>query len=380
MTTQLVERLRNVDETMYPETLRGFLCQTEEDTAQQFIKVIRMLRRFEPTRVLFAVAKAMMPFFATEIRSFVLELMECGALGQNRLNVAVTLEFFCLSPMILLDELINANCNKVRLEKAVDSFQPADVMGIVHFVIRNWQDPKGMLEKMQQSADCFRKNYGATIVWSKFKPTQVLSYIEMVCERLDVAFPAEARPLLLQVSMDRMLDCYFKGQIEIQDAFQMCLDIARKYEFDYRWCVDYLRRKSNPLTKFASSTLGISFLPSPEASDFVPDCKAPFHASFHDLASNSAVMIDNDATVEEFRRCLGESERFAVFNFSGVGMEDKPFLLSFRFLRRVFHYSTYLSRKQRSSIGHVLTNVGERQVFVAKKEFTMEVLGTCLPT
>ena len=100
-------KLRSAHEASYSRILQHLASSSEEECLRLCIDVLKRFKTTNDKRSkTFPVAKAMFDLFPTRKDAFVNGILNRNLLGRNRLNVAVRLEYFSLSPMIILSNLV----------------------------------------------------------------------------------------------------------------------------------------------------------------------------------------------------------------------------------------------------------------------------------
>ena len=103
---QVYHKLRYADEASYSRILQHLASSSEDKCLRLCIDVLKRFKTTNDKRSkTFPVAKAMLDLFPTRKDAFVNGILNRNLLGRNRLNVAVRLEYFCLSPMIILSDI-----------------------------------------------------------------------------------------------------------------------------------------------------------------------------------------------------------------------------------------------------------------------------------
>ena len=359
-------RLNNSEEQEFETILGKLTAPNEKTTAERFLST---LKQFEINKVkkktkMYAVARAMMNFLPIEGRAFVLKILEDAALGRNRLNVAVNLRFFCMSPIIILDDLFGDHHVEGVLAAAVDNFPVDEVTDVVRFLAVHSRQPKKILARMRQS-DCFKVGYYPRVSESTWKEANVKKFIEFVCGRIGIAIPEEAKRPFLRVRLDRELELYAKGETEVQDFYFICAVISDGDHTVFRHIVEYLKEKSNPLAKFVSEMKCLPFAPDPSASDYVPGCTN--NQTLHSLAVPDASVIQTELSIVEFKEEVMEARHVAVFIHCSAVEPKRCEWATLKFRRRAFHYSQNHSRHQRAALVSLFVTHGKDIKFMVFK-------------
>ena len=371
--TIVYEKLRRAEECDHLKILREY----EPPTERQSIRLcIRILQHFadhggRKWRIV-PLARTMMTLFPTQIRSFVNAIFREGVLGKNRLRVAVDLDHFLLSPMIILEELFYNPFNLENVRKAVLAFPPAEIMAVVRFLSQNAEDPRAIHAEMLK-VDCFRENH--VVKWRalKWHATKVREFVEAVCTTVDAEIPEEARPFILRSRLDKAYSSYKVGETEIEDLYKICLMIADDDDDVFERIMGYFAERSNPITEFFSSAKGRRFKANPEASDSCPSCAVPTTDGLHGLASPSHTVIRGGDSADTLERYVKESSHFAIGLHRSAEFKGRGIVFVFRFRDHAIFYLPGHSCKQKTRVTTILgRHVGDKKVFLLQRDLVLD--------
>ena len=361
-------RLQGAEESEFVKILAHL--ETGEETLVQgrFFDLLRRLGRQKSRKKAYAVARVMLQMLARrgwDEQDFVLGMMNGNVIKTNRLHLAVMLNFFSVSPSLILADLFNDQHSSTDLEKAANNFPVKAVVDLMKFVAANSSSPDNVLKAMR-TEDAFRYGYVVDVTKSRFSEAELVTFIKTCCDAIDVEIPSEARLLFLRVRLEKELATFFRGETEILDFHNICAAICEDDDDLMAYCVQFVARRSNPIAKLMSRMRNTPFIPAAAVNNYVPVCSTI--GSFHELACAKTVVIDDATTAIEFDERLSDCRQIAVLyhvNASqGEGVYD---LFAFRLSRRVFFYLPKQSRNQRDDVAASLERHGRKRVFLFKK-------------
>ena len=311
-----------------------------------------------------AIAKVMLNFVPVEARNFLLRIVEEKIFGEDRLNVAARLQLYCVSPLIILNDLFAKFHSADTLVRAVKNFSPNAISEVLRLLAENVRSPDVLLAKMRESA-CF-KNFEVVVAETRFSEAAAADFVRIVSNTAAIPLPLEAQKLFLRVRLDVELAKYLSGETEVLDFFQICVILTKDDDVLFRHCFAHVREKSNVLARHIAETRKYEFTANPAASDFAPSCTTPFNSKLHDLACGNATVIVDPSAVHLFRKKLESARQLAIYYhlFSPDGTKTCEFL-SFRLRTTIFHYSPHHSRANRPGVvSALMDHVKDKKVFV----------------
>ena len=325
---------------------------------------------------MFPVAKQMMALFPTNVCGFVEGIFKLGVLGQNRLHIALQLEHFQVSPMIILADLFTSGSNLEEVKRGALAFPPEEVLSVIRLLARHFNNPKALVEEMCQ-VDCFRENFKDKVHWARLKwtETKVCEFIEAVCSALNAPIPGEVRPIVIFARLDKIYNLYQEGEIELEDFYRICVSLTNENDAELQVVLEYFADKSNPITDILSTRRGVRFLPECSASNFIPSCTTPMDDSVHRLATNGHTLIQDEASVMELAGLLKENSQFAIFLHRSANFPGRCEILGLRFRDHVVFYLPHASGHLRTQVAGVLACYASHQrVFLFSQATVLEYL------
>ena len=301
----------------------------------------------------------------TESHAFVLSIFESGVLGRGRLSAAVRLEYFCLSPLIILDHLFTDQRVEENLRIAVSNFTTQEISSVVDLVVTNYQRPELLAEQMRH-VDCFCNGYVVSWDTLKWKNSVVRTFVETVCDRAEITLPESARPLIIRTELDSVIKAFFDGTIEPQEIFRIVSRITKDID-EYRIAIQHTGAKSNVIARYLSEMRQFLFERNPEASEYTPACATPFNTALHEMASGKATLISSKASVTAFGKIIAEDRHLAIHFHQGSKIPERGEMLLFRFRRQCFLYNRHFSSDQRAEMTVILQREARGKCFFTYK-------------
>ena len=373
MAMNVYTRLRCADESRHLQILREFEAPTEKMSINRCISVLVHFNEHGGGRwKTIPLARTMMTLFPTQIRAFIAAIFREKVLGSNRLKIAIELDHFLLSPLILLAELFANPYNVENVKKAALAFPTSKVMAVVKLLAKNSDNPRALVAEMRK-VDCFQENF--TVNWDNLKWTaaRVREFVEAVCVAVGTEIPVEARPFVLRSRLDKAYASYRADETEIEDLYKICVMISDDDDDEFETIIEYFATRSNPITEFIAKARGKEFIFNPEASVSVPSCAMPAGEKLHSLACPSHTVMRDDDSAEIFERHVKESRHFAVGLHRSAEFERRGVILMFRFRDHLVFYLPEHSRKQRTRMTTILSrHAKEKRVFLLQKELVLD--------
>ena len=323
---------------------------------------------------MYAVTRAMMTFFSAELRRFILRIAAENIFGRNILNLVVRLNFYSLLPSVILYDLFAQQHNGDNLREAVGNFSESTISETVKFLCLHVNLPERLIEKIRECE--FFRDFTVDLPKSRWSEKTVKEFLCLVCETAGIAIPDEALPLIVRVRVDAIMPIFFRGEIELPDFYQMCINITMDKPELMLYCISYVGKRSNNLAQFMSEVRNIPFSPNPEASDFVPHCLSPLNRALHGLACGQATAISNHSAAIEFGVKLEDTSCMAVhYHRSKISGKSECTLITFRFRNTAFLYSRRQSSHFYDTVKEALVqHVRMKPVFVFRLSEAKEYL------
>ena len=368
---KIMYRLRNAEEYQYPEILRWAAAPTEVMTARRFLSVLKLVKKYEHKGKCYAVAQAMVGGLSVEANAFVLSVLENNVLGRGRLNAAVRLQYFCMSPFIILDHLFTDQRVDENVQVAVANFTMEEISNVIEFTVQNSRRPELLVERMRHEI-CFSTNY--FVNWDtieKWKESVVRSFVELVCDQAGIPLPESARPMILRTELDLVVKAFFGGTIEPQEVYRIVSRLTKNTD-EYRLAIHYTGERSNAIAQTLAQMGQLAFERKLGASDFTPECAMPFNSALHELVSDKTIMIVNKASTAAFGKAIAGDPQLAIQVHRGAMIPERGEMLLFRLRRQCFLYNRQFSRSQKSEMAVILQREARgKRIFVFQREMVV---------
>ena len=359
-------RLMSTGEAGYPAIIERLILPVEAIVVKRFVAVLKLFDRQKSRKKAFSVARVMLQCLAMHgwsARDFVLLLMKSQVIPSSRLNIAVRLKYYTLSPTIFLDDIFNDQHSGANLRKALKNIPPSAVVASLKFLAENSRSPQAVLTAMR-GEDAFAEGYVVDLAKRNFSEKELKFFIKFCCDAIGIKVPPEILPLFLRVRLDKELETFFRGETEPEDFHHICVGISEDKHNLMAYCVEYVGRKSAVLARFMATLQHLPYSPPPGADNFSPSCESA--RAFHEGACGKITVVDDVPAAKELDRRLSDCRYVAILyhvNASkGDGVCD---LFSFRTRRHLFIYLPNQSGEFRDRVADSLVKkVAGKQVFV----------------
>ena len=376
LTKKVFARLLGAEESDFASFLACLVVDDETMVRGRFLAVLKRLGRLKNRQKAYAVARVMMQMLAQRgwsVLDFVLAVMREDTIKTNRLHLATMLNYYTISPSIILADLFNDQHNGDDLTKAANNFPADAVLDLLRFVAVNSRSPKVVLAAMRKE-DVFRERYVVDIRKCRFSEPELAVFVRCCCKAIGAEIPVEVEPLFLRIRLDKELEVFFRGETEIEDFYNICVGICKNRDNLMAYCVDYVAPLSNPIAKFMSRMKNIPFVPSETARNYAPICATI--GSFHDLACGKSAIIQDFTTASEFdERLTGCRQLAAYYHIKGDGKNNGVCdLFAFRIGRKIYFFLPKQSRHQKEMVAESLKRNRGKRLFVYRKEASLRLL------
>ena len=311
------------------------------------------------------VAEALMQLISAELKyEFVVRVLSCDLLGRGRIQAIATLNYKLISPFVLCDFLFSKTDGDL-IAKAAKMFDKDDVVKVVKFVAENFEKEDVVLAKLR-SLDCLRPYYIiGEGTWSAYK---CRALIIACCAAWEFEPPPETNPVYMAVGIGPSLDAFLRHEMEPEDFFFVCKDLAGKRDEDWRRCIDYIAEKCPSLASFVSARAG--FGSREYDAEFVPSCTAPFSEKLHQLPHHAGYVLEDDDIVDSFERRIKDSSVYLMDFHGTVSVDDtrgRVGLVTFVFPAKIYYFIPRFSSSVAKRVRQIVKD-NPRPVIVFKWE------------
>ena len=284
-------------------------------------------------------------------REFVMRVLAYDLLQRGRIQAITTMEYKNISPYILADFLFTKTDGDLII-KAAKMFGRDEVMEVVKFVAVNFEREDVVLAKLR-SFQCFQP----FIVigsgrWSAYK---VREFIVACCRAKEIDPPPEAVPVFMAVGLGPSLDSFLRHEMEMEDFYYVCRDLAGKKEEDWRRAIDFVSGKCPSLASFLSDRAGYG--KRDFAEEFVPTCATPFSENLHHLPHHHGYVLENGDDVDSFERRMKKSAVVAIDLHCTTSVDDtdgRIGLFTFAFPEKIYFFIPRLSSRVTLRVKEIL--------------------------
>ena len=353
-------RLQREEDAKFPEILSSLVVADTAETMKRFRQILGKFRfNHKAKRRMFESAGVMLALLPMDSRRFMYDMLNNNIFGVNRLIVVVRLQYYLVSPLILLSDLMINQDNRDTLARAIKNFPTNEVEGVVKLLAVNAKDPGTVLAAMKEDP-CFSSGFDVDVgklVWSDLK---IGDMVKFMCETAGVPIPAEARPLFLRCKLEKQVAMWKRNETEIYDFYQICVYLTENDAEMFRHCFEFVKAVSNPLAKFIAQMRGFQFSPAPDASESVPVCG--HNPAMHAMATGKVTVLDDAKSVKEFGVAMAAARHFAVVfrSLAATDFEHAEFVM-FRLRGCAFLYSRHHSREFRDEVSAALSRHGQNK-------------------
>ena len=231
-------------------------------------------------------------------------------LGRGRLDSITRLEYYLVSPYILIEDVF-CRPNGETVKSAARMFRKEAVMEVVKEVLRNFDKPEVVIAVMKEKEELAQMDFHKLA--QKWKPVELRKFVERVCGAIGEPVPgAESRRLLHAIALRPIVDSFMQGQIEDIDAFPLLERLDALNGDSVESTVEYLSGRAPALASFVSERVGRG--PIAQQKPFFTSCARPFNKKLHDLPCDDGLILKNESDVEVFKRRISKA-RFISLMF-----------------------------------------------------------------
>ena len=371
--TKVARTLANAKKDQVAAKLRKFAPLDAAQTEGEYISILQKLveMKINKKRV-FLVAKTMLLQFEdpAQLYSFLHLFLRRNVFGHGRVHAIVNLQCYDFDPLILCDHLFGDTRDGAALRVAIRNFPPKQIVDVAKKVAANAADLSPLVVEMKQLG-FYPENVEIADLTSKCADDKIRSFIEIICSRAGEPIPSEARPFILQLQLKPTFAAFFRGEVEIPDFYQICIEMSKGSREDLKTCIELAAVKCRNLASFLAVRARIDCPTSPiTAVTFLPICRSPINRRLHDFGLNEAVVIDSKARVRQFAGKLQETPFLAIAHHGVVvDRQSMTDLLSIRLQNMVFHFAPRLFADLLSGFVEALrAHIGEKTVFIHRKK------------
>lgn len=204
----------------------------------------------------FTIVRLMLYFLPLHSHDFLLFVLEENICGSNRLNTVVNFRYFGVSEWIVTADLFDENPNYVNVQKAIAQFPPKSTMEVLKFLAVNCHAPEVILRRMRRE-DCFRKGFDPVV--RHCTEEKVRDFISIVCNRLDIGVPKEAKQLFVRVALGKPIEAYRRGELENEDIRRIVVRVCEEDDDTYECCVRFVNKHLPLVAQYLCQIKGIPF-------------------------------------------------------------------------------------------------------------------------
>ena len=150
--------LQRAKESPYPEILRELCDDGEIATVNGFLSLLELFNGHKQQKVMFNIAAAMLTLLHRKSDYFMFTIFKKNLFGASRLNVVKHLQYYSVSPLMILGNLFLNQFSKENVKRAVKNYNARDVTEVVRLVAVNARDPAKVYAQMRKTG-CFADGY-----------------------------------------------------------------------------------------------------------------------------------------------------------------------------------------------------------------------------
>ena len=285
------------------------------------------------------IAREMKKFFRGEsLHEFVMRVINEDVFGKGRLRAAAGMNYFLLSPFIIVDNLLAPKRDGDAMRTMVRAFRGAPAMSVIKFVAENYGDKVAILEKLR-AQDCF-VGYEVDDFDTKWTLARLKDFIRHTCRLLEQPIPDAARPIFVAVDVESYVRPFLRGEIEEYDFFHVCSSLTGTDEALFKIAVGVVATHAPHLANYLAARANLPPVQIPEnISELIPACATPFNAELHNLPLDGSLVVRNSGSVQEFKVNLERSRYFSVdlHCTTDENQENEISFITFCTRSKIFH-------------------------------------------
>ena len=279
-------------------------------TAQNFvIAVAEFVRQAGKSRDNKYIVRAMSRLLSGKYRyEFAIGIIQNDVTGFGRLHAANRLNYFLISPYVLIDGiLVSFRADMVRsCAIAIAKTAKEEVMEVVKFVAENYDNADAVFARLK-TTDCYRvaelEQYRKS-----WKLTSIRQWVICICNAVGEPLPDAITPIIMEIAIPPTLKAYGRGEMEDDDFIPIFKSVVGKKEEFVRSGLAMIAEKAPCLASFASERLGYG--PREYNEDFAPTCT--INDDLHSLEGSKDVLIRGEAEMADFTREYRKSRYYAI--------------------------------------------------------------------
>ena len=229
---------------------------------------------------------------------FCARVIATNALQRGRIQALLRLQYAPINPIVLVDFLFS-NCDVEELVKAVKMFPQEKVVEILEFVAAHFDEPDVIIARMRRD-ECFESYEPEK---DRCNTRRLRQFFTASIKTLGVDVPYQVSVFYLVANVRSNLASFLRHEMESSDFYAVCEALTRGDARLWNVCVDLVYRECPSLASFVSTRAGLVSRPYDDV--FVPTCEK--NDALHRLPHREYVVIDNDASVEDFQACVRDA-------------------------------------------------------------------------
>ena len=297
------------------EIAASLICKSNEKTVENLLEAVRIYTRAKKEkRKDGLVMNAIMEVLNGNARHrFAIRVIGNDVLGRGRLDAVTRLEYYLVSPLVLIEDLYNRPDGDA-VKTIARMFRKEAVVEVVKLVLENFDNVEVIVGRMKEKEELAKADFDG--MRRKWKPVAIRKFVERVCTAIGEPFPiVESRRLLQAIALGPVVDSFLQNQLEDMDAFPLLERISALDDENVAATIDFLCERSRTLASFVSERIGRGVIIDPKPH--VTSCLRPFNGKLHELPCDDGVILKTAGDVEVFKKRL-EKARFLSLVFHAV--------------------------------------------------------------
>ena len=282
-------------------------------------------------------------FRGAGLHNFVMRIINEEVFGKGRLRAAAALNYFLLSPFIIVDNILAPKRDGDSMRTMVRAFRGSPAMEVIEFIANNYGNKEAILSKLR-AQNCF-VGYEVVDFDEKWTLVRIKDFIRHTCHLLERPIPEAARPIFVAVDVESHVKAFLRGEIEEYDFFHVCSSLTNGDASLFRIAVEVVAPHAPHLANFLATQSGLPSVEIPEGvSEVVPACATPFNTALHDLPLDGSLVVRNSGSLQEFQINLERSRYFSadLHCTTDVNQENEVSLITFCTRSKLFHVAPWV--------------------------------------
>ena len=336
----VVETIMTDRKTYLKAVIHRLRADEYSETADNCVKAILKLveRRCSSAQMSLVVREMKLLFHGESLHHFALRVINEDPFGVGRLCAAAKIEYFAISPFIIVDAIFAERRDGDALKFMVRQFRAIKILEVVDCVASHFRDRSTILNVMR-GKDCF-VGYDIADPDAKWTDRRVRKFIVDVCRFAQVSPPPSAKVVYLYDALAPTFEAFLRGETEEDDFYQLCVNLSADESSHFDLCIDYVAPRCASLAAYLAARGGKAPRPSPVGSvEFVPACAQPYNVALHEMPLADDVVLKDASDLRGFRAALEKSRYIAVefHDTFGEGGRSRFDLVTFCLRARIYH-------------------------------------------